>query len=58
VFSQIFFGFFSLGLININDTISALPLGNADVLRVIPEDIWLNKLLEWISFIRGKNLTL
>jgi len=58
VFSQIFFGFLSLGLIDIKDTISALPLGNADVLRVIPEDIWLNKLLEWIVFVRGKNLTL
>ena len=54
ILSQILFGFLTMNLVTIEMVIKILPLGNADVLRVIPEEIWIQKIVSWIKEVREK----
>jgi GTPase SAR1 family protein len=54
ILSQIIFTFTSLGLVDSKDISRIILLGNADVLRVIPEKIWLDSVTEWIQEVRQK----
>lgn len=48
VLSQILYCFTSLGLIGVSDIEKVVLLGNADVLRVMPEKQWFVYVSEWI----------
>jgi hypothetical protein len=54
VLSQIIFSFTSLGLITSADICNVILLGNADVLRVIPEKVWFQEVTGWIQEVRQK----
>ncbi len=54
VLSQIIFVFTSLGLIDSAEITKIILLGNADVLRVIPEKIWFDLVMKWIQEVRQK----
>jgi hypothetical protein len=54
VLSQIIFVFASLGVISADDISKIILLGNADVLRVIPEKIWFDLVSKWIQEVRQK----
>lgn len=54
VLSQIIFTFVSLGLANANQVAKIILLGNADVLRVIPEKVWFDSVTGWIQEVRQK----
>lgn len=54
VLSQIIFVFASLGLVTSQEISKIILLGNADVLRVIPEKIWFDTVEEWIVEVRQK----
>jgi GTPase SAR1 family protein len=54
VLSQTLYCFASLGLINEKDIEKIVLLGNADVLRVMPEKQWFSYLTEWIEEVRSK----
>ena len=54
ILSQILFSFVLLGVINSDDVFEIIPLGNADVLRVIPEKKWYETLTHWIKKVRSK----
>ncbi len=54
ILSQLVFGFLSMNLVSLDMIIKVLPLGNADVLRVIPEDICIEKIVSWIREVREK----
>jgi hypothetical protein len=51
--SQILFAFASMGIIDAKQLMKAIPLGNADVLRVIPQDTWYTMMTEWICEVRN-----
>jgi SpoVK/Ycf46/Vps4 family AAA+-type ATPase len=51
---QILFTFTSLGVIDGNMLKKILLIGNADVMRVIPEEIWFSMLTEWVLEVRHK----
>lgn len=50
--SQIVFVFSSMGLVDAKAVMRAIPLGNADVLRVIPQSVWYDTMAEWIINVR------
>ena len=54
ILSQLLFGFLVMNLVTIEKVIQILPLGTADVLRVIPEEIWVQKIVSWIQEVREK----
>lgn len=54
VLSQVIFVFASLGLIDSKEISKVILLGNADVLRVIPEQVWFSRVTEWIYEVRQK----
>ena len=54
VLSQVIFVFTSLGLIGSQEITKVILLGNADVLRVIPEKIWFDLVAKWIQEVRQK----
>ena len=54
VLSQIIFAFASLGVITDIDISKIILLGNADVLRVIPEKIWFDLVTKWVEEVRQK----
>lgn len=50
----IFFTFLSLGIANSKDLLKIILIGNADVLRVMPESQWFQMLAEWTIEMRVK----
>ena len=50
----IFFTFLSLGVANSKDLLKIILIGNADVLRVMPESQWFQMLAEWTIEMRVK----
>ena len=54
ILSQIVFTFVLLGIVNSEQINKIIPLGNADVLRVIPEKKWFESLTQWIQEVRSK----
>jgi GTPase SAR1 family protein len=54
VLSQVIFVFTSLGLISSQEITKVILLGNADVLRVIPEKIWFDLVAKWLTEVRQK----
>jgi hypothetical protein len=54
ILSQIVFSFVLLGIVDSNQINTIIPLGNADVLRVIPEKKWFESLTQWIQEVRSK----
>lgn len=54
ILSQIIYGFTSLGIVNSDMIYKIVLLGNADVLRVIPEKVWFQQVTNWICEVRQK----
>lgn len=50
----IFFTFLSLGIATSSDLVKIILIGNADVLRVMPESQWFQILADWIIEMRQK----
>lgn len=54
VLSQIIYCFASLGFVSTKEIDKIVLLGNADVLRVMPEKMWFQFLKDWIEEVRVK----